>query len=173
MRISEVHVYQHDLPVADGSYRMASTEVTRLDTTIVEILTDTGIAGYGETCPVGPVYQPHHALGARAALEEIGPHLRNYNIKKLIDFFSGQNVEVIEKYLSTFTKDINHFINVIASSYSPILIIIMQHTDDYRNYRKLFEYINSLLSPSEEIMEKAQGLSDELKAKSDSIKKGN
>ncbi len=79
MRISEVHVYQHDLPVAGGSYRMASTEVSTLDTTIVEILTDTSIAGYGETCPVGPVYQPHHALGARAALEEIGPHLIGLN----------------------------------------------------------------------------------------------
>ena len=71
MRITEIHVYQHDLPVVGGPFRMASTTVSSLDTTIVEIVTDTGIKGYGETCPVGPVYQPQHARGARAALEEM------------------------------------------------------------------------------------------------------
>ena len=58
---------------------MASTTVSSLDTTIVEIITDTGIKGYGETCPVGPVYQPQHARGARAALEETAPALIGQN----------------------------------------------------------------------------------------------
>jgi L-alanine-DL-glutamate epimerase-like enolase superfamily enzyme len=75
MRIQTIHVYQHDLPVTGGSYRMARTTVSSLDTTIVEIVTDTGVTGFGECCPVGPVYQPQHALGARAALAEMGPHL--------------------------------------------------------------------------------------------------
>ncbi len=79
MRISKINIYQHDLPVAGGSYRMARTEVTTLDTTIVEIVTEAGIKGYGETCPVGPVYQPQHALGARSALTELGPHLIGAN----------------------------------------------------------------------------------------------
>ncbi len=65
MQISKINIYQHDLPVVGGSYRMARTEVTTLDTTIVEIITETGIMGYGETCPVGPVYQPQH--GPRSA----------------------------------------------------------------------------------------------------------
>ena len=79
MRIEEIRVYRHDLPVVGGPFRMASTTVSSLDTTIVEIVTDTGIKGYGETCPVGPVYQPQHALGARAALEETGPALIGKN----------------------------------------------------------------------------------------------
>ena len=79
MRISEMHIYQHDLPVVGGSYRMARTSVSVLDTTIVEIVTETGIKGYGETCPVGPTYQPHHALGARSALQEMAPHLIGTN----------------------------------------------------------------------------------------------
>ena len=58
---------------------MAVSQVSMLDTTIVEIVTDTGIVGYGEACPIGPVYQPQHALGARAALEEMGPHLIGLN----------------------------------------------------------------------------------------------
>lgn len=75
MRISSIHVYQRDLPVRGGSFRMASTTVSALDTTIVEIVTDNGLTGWGETCPVGPVYQPHHARGARAALAEMAPGL--------------------------------------------------------------------------------------------------
>lgn len=79
MRITEIHVYQRDLPVVGESYKMSRTIVTSLDTTIVEILAEGGIVGYGETCPVGPIYQPQHALGARAALAEMGQHLIGQN----------------------------------------------------------------------------------------------
>lgn len=75
MRISTIEVYQRDLPVAGGPYRMARTAVESLDTTIVRVVADNGLAGWGETCPIGPVYQPHHAGGARAALAEIAPGL--------------------------------------------------------------------------------------------------
>lgn len=75
MRINEIHVYKHNLPTVGGAYRMARANVTELETTIVEIVTDTGLIGFGESCPVGPTYAPQHALGARAALQEIAPHL--------------------------------------------------------------------------------------------------
>lgn len=42
MRITKIHVYQHDLPVVGGPFRMASTTVSSLDTTIVEVITDSG-----------------------------------------------------------------------------------------------------------------------------------
>lgn len=48
---------------------------TAFDSTIVEVVSDTGISGWGETCPVGPTYQPEHALGARAALAQMSPGL--------------------------------------------------------------------------------------------------
>lgn len=79
MRITEIHVYQRDLPVVGQPYKMSRAVVTSLDTTIVEIVTERGIVGYGETCPLGPVYQPQHALGARAALAEMGQHLIGQN----------------------------------------------------------------------------------------------
>ena len=79
MRITQIRIFQHDLPVKGPAYRMALAELTALDTTIVEIITDTGIKGYGETCPLGPTYQPQHAKGARAALDEISPHLIGLN----------------------------------------------------------------------------------------------
>ena len=37
--------------------------------------TDDGLAGYGETCPLGSTYLPAHAGGARAALRELAPAL--------------------------------------------------------------------------------------------------
>ncbi len=75
MQIAEIHIYRHDLPVAGPPYRMSHSEVATLDTTIVEVITDTGVFGFGETCPIGPTYAPAHAAGARAALCEIAPAL--------------------------------------------------------------------------------------------------
>lgn len=75
MKITEIHIYAHDLPVRNGPYVMANAKVWALDTTLVKIVTDTGLVGWGETCPVGPTYQPSHALGARAALAEMAQGL--------------------------------------------------------------------------------------------------
>lgn len=76
MRIERINVYSKLLPVKEGGvYRMASADVQSLDSTLVEIVTNEGLTGWGETCPIGPVYQPHHTLGARAAIDEIAPGL--------------------------------------------------------------------------------------------------
>src|SRR5262245_16028964 len=75
MRIREVRLYEKAMPVIGGTYRMSKTAVSSLDSTIVELVSDNGLSGWGETCPVGSVYQPHHALGARAALQELAPGL--------------------------------------------------------------------------------------------------
>ncbi len=75
MRIRSINVYQALLPVKGGAYRMASGTVESLDSTLVEVTTEDGVTGWGETCPIGPVYQPHHTLGARAAIAEIAPGL--------------------------------------------------------------------------------------------------
>ena len=75
MKIKEIHIYRHDLPVRNGPYTMANAEVWDLDTTLVKIATDNGLTGWGETCPVGPIYAEAHAAGARAALCEMAPSL--------------------------------------------------------------------------------------------------
>ena len=54
---------------------MANAEVWTLDTTLVRVVSDTGLLGWGETCPVGPTYACAHAKGARAALNEMAPGL--------------------------------------------------------------------------------------------------
>ena len=75
MKITELHIYEVPLPVVNGPYTMANAKVYALDSTLVKLVTDTGLTGWGETCPVGPTYQPHHALGARAALQQMAPGL--------------------------------------------------------------------------------------------------
>jgi 4-hydroxyproline betaine 2-epimerase len=54
---------------------MAKAKIRALDTTLVKFVADTGLVGWGETCPVCPTYQPAHPKGARGAREEMGPGL--------------------------------------------------------------------------------------------------
>ena len=53
MKIRKISIFQHDLPVKGGGYRMANAMVTTLDTTLVKIESDCGVVGWGETCPGG------------------------------------------------------------------------------------------------------------------------
>ena len=76
MKITNILVYQVDLPLVEGRYSWASGKyVDVFDSTIVCIQTDTNFSGWGENCPLGPFYLPAHAKGCRAAIEEIAPHL--------------------------------------------------------------------------------------------------
>ena len=83
MKIKEIHIYQHDLKVENGPYTMANASVWSLKSTLVKLITNTGLVGWGETCPVGPTYAESHAKGARAALEEISPSLIGEDILPL------------------------------------------------------------------------------------------
>ncbi|MEL7529462.1 MAG: mandelate racemase, partial [Pseudomonadota bacterium] len=67
MKIKSVEIFSHDLPVKNGPYTMANAEVWALQTTLVKLVADNGLVGWGETCPVGPTYAEAHAQGAQAA----------------------------------------------------------------------------------------------------------
>lgn len=73
--IAEIHLFQFELPVKNGPYRIASGDVHSLTTTLVKLVADDGTIGWGETCPVGPTYAEAHAKGALAALIEMAPGL--------------------------------------------------------------------------------------------------
>ena len=85
MRITRIAVHRRALPVVGGVYAMGGNTVDSLDTTIVQVETDAAITGWGETCPVGPRYQPHHALGARAAIAEMAPALIGADPRRVLD----------------------------------------------------------------------------------------
>lgn len=76
MKITEIKVYQVDLPLKEGRYNWSNGNFVEVfDSTIVEIITDEGIAGYAECCPLGSAYLPSYALGVRSGLAKLCPHL--------------------------------------------------------------------------------------------------
>ena len=76
MQITEIHVYQVDLPLLEGRYTWSDgRHVDVFDSTVVEIMTDSDLCGYGEVCPLGPFYLPAFGAGARAGVAELSPHL--------------------------------------------------------------------------------------------------
>ena len=76
MKISKLNVYQTDLPLKEGRYNWSNdNSVAVFDATIVEVETDAGLVGYGESTPLGPAYLPAYAGGVRAGLRELGPQL--------------------------------------------------------------------------------------------------
>ncbi|WP_153555708.1 cis-3-hydroxy-L-proline dehydratase [Roseimaritima sediminicola] len=76
MKITNIQAYQVDLPLCEGKYSWSEGKsVDVFDTTVVQIDTDAGISGFGEVCPLGPVYLPAYARGVRTGLEELAPAL--------------------------------------------------------------------------------------------------
>ncbi len=76
MKISRINVFQVDLPLKEGRYSWSHGNFVEVfDSTVVEIETDEDLKGYAECCPLGSAYLPSYALGVRAGLEELAPHL--------------------------------------------------------------------------------------------------
>jgi L-alanine-DL-glutamate epimerase-like enolase superfamily enzyme len=76
MKIRRIRAYRVELPLHEGSYKWSGGKsVAVFDSTVIEVETDAGLAGFGEVCPLGPSYLPAYANGVRAGLAELGPHL--------------------------------------------------------------------------------------------------
>lgn len=76
MKIRRILAHRIELPLHEGSYKWSGGKsVTVFDSTVVRVETDSGLAGHGEVCPLGPFYLPAYAAGVRAGIAELGPHL--------------------------------------------------------------------------------------------------
>src|SRR5829696_2728830 len=76
MKITRIAAYRVELPLHETTYKWSGGKsVSVFDSTIVRVETDTGDAGHGEVCPLGPFYLPAYANGVRVGLRELGPHL--------------------------------------------------------------------------------------------------
>jgi L-alanine-DL-glutamate epimerase-like enolase superfamily enzyme len=84
MKITRILAYRVELPLREGSYKWSGGKsVTVFDSTIVRVETDTGLAGHGEVCPLGPFYLPAYAEGVRAGLRELAPRLLGEDPRQL------------------------------------------------------------------------------------------
>ncbi|MEI9425411.1 mandelate racemase [Mesorhizobium sp. Cs1299R1N1] len=75
MKIKRIRVFEKKLSIPGGEVKVGQATLSELDSTIVQVTSECGAVGWGETCPVGPIYGPSHSLGARAAIMEMGPGL--------------------------------------------------------------------------------------------------
>jgi L-alanine-DL-glutamate epimerase-like enolase superfamily enzyme len=85
MKITGIDVYQVDLPLKEGDYKWSEGKsVATFDSTVVGIHTDAGISGWGEVCPLGPVYLPAYANGVRTGIAELAPQLLGHDPTQLM-----------------------------------------------------------------------------------------
>ena len=85
MKITNILVYQVDLPLHEGNYSWSEGKsVDVFDTTVVQIETDAGVTGFGEVCPLGPAYLPAYASGARKGIAELAPSLIGDDPRRLL-----------------------------------------------------------------------------------------
>lgn len=76
MTIASISLFRQWQPFRDGTYRCSGGRSAEgFDSTIVEIVSRDGTAGYGEMAPLGSFYDPAFAEGARAAMRELAPKL--------------------------------------------------------------------------------------------------
>jgi len=76
MKIATIRVYQVDLPLVEGRYSWSEGKYVEVfDSTVVELVTDDGLSGFGEVCPLGPFYLPAFGPGARAGIGELSSSL--------------------------------------------------------------------------------------------------
>ncbi|HPE60217.1 MAG: mandelate racemase/muconate lactonizing enzyme family protein [Thiothrix sp.] len=84
MKITEIAVYQVDLPYRGGTYRLSGGRTYRcFDATLVCLRTDNGLEGWGESTPFGSTYIASHALGVRAGIAEMAPALLGRDPRQL------------------------------------------------------------------------------------------
>ena len=76
LRITKIDVFQVDLPYSGGIYHLSKGRTYKsFDGTIVRVTTQNGLEGFGESTPFGSTFIASHALGVRAGIAEIAPHL--------------------------------------------------------------------------------------------------
>jgi L-alanine-DL-glutamate epimerase-like enolase superfamily enzyme len=84
MKITALHAYQVDLPLKEGRYSWSNgNSVDVFDSTVVEVVTDAGITGWGECCPLGSAYLPAYARGVRSGLAELAPKVTGLDPRDL------------------------------------------------------------------------------------------
>ena len=68
-----------------ASYNWAGGKSVKVfDSTVVRVETDEDITGHGEVCPLGPVYLPAYAEGARAGIQVLAPALLGQDPTQLV-----------------------------------------------------------------------------------------
>ena len=71
MKIREFKIFKVNIPMKEGHYSWSNQSFRSFDSTILEIITDEDISGFGEICPLGPSYLPSYSEGARIGIQKL------------------------------------------------------------------------------------------------------
>ena len=101
-------------------------------------------------------------------------HLENYNFQEFLRFIRKYGQEELNKKLKSFNEDIGFVCSVITKNYCPSAIAIIQFTESNRGFKKLFEFLNEIVKPTEKTinrqMERQKRL-EEMSEKFEELKK--
>jgi len=86
MKIEAITVFQVDLPL-EHPYWLSGGRLKfeTLDATLVKLVTDTGLVGWGEGTPWGHTYVPAHGPGIRAGIETMAPFILGLDPRRVLD----------------------------------------------------------------------------------------
>ncbi|KAJ3538385.1 hypothetical protein NM208_g5932 [Fusarium decemcellulare] len=80
LKITRINIFQVDLPYSGGIYHLSGRRTYKdFDGTIIRITTQDRIQGFSKSTPFGATFIASHALGVRASIAEIAPHLIRLN----------------------------------------------------------------------------------------------
>ncbi len=76
MKITQIDVHSIKIPFKPlGSLWVGRIKPSHLESIVVQLHTDSGLNGFGESCPIGAVYLPAFSKGLIAAIELMAPAL--------------------------------------------------------------------------------------------------
>ena len=92
MKIARIDVFHYSLTYRHGEYVMSGGRASSAqDSTVVRLVTDEGLEGWGEVSPLGGTYLPAFPAGVRAALGELAPGLVGADATNLSQVHSLMN----------------------------------------------------------------------------------
>jgi len=80
---------------------------------------------------------------------KIGKDLANHNRKIFSEFINKHGKRELEARLNSFNKDIDFVFELIASKFSPISILIIQHSNESDSFDKLFKLMDEIVKKVE------------------------
>jgi hypothetical protein len=101
---------------------------------------------------------------------KIGEGLKRHNQIAISNYFTSIGTNLFKERNHSFSEDLPHFINVLSQHYCPEIILIMHHDKFHSNYKKLFDYIDFMIKPSDKLSQAMSKVKEELEAKMKNFK---